>query len=148
MKEPGRHIFSVRSLAADWRAFALVLVIFARSFYRQEQAGRPGARAHTENLERFVCCSLVSINRQIALVSQLDDRSPEDEEALGQMKVTAISLLRLALILQLIKQQIMPAGEAYAGHDFCIYSTKVPAAVHARGGHYAECLPGGYFDTS
>lgn len=102
MDLPASSPGALETLRQHWRAFGLMAVLYARALL-----ARPREGAHVLQLCLFV--AVAEINRQIAAAEAGGETLSEEEAyALSHLKAISLSLLALALILQM-------AGLAEAG---------------------------------
>ena len=105
--KPNSH--KLHTLAAQWRVFALLLVLYARRLVTLKRAGARNAAEEAEQLGLWAGAALVQINRQIVLMSE---SAPDGESAddLNHLKAIAICLLAFLMFAQKLRADFIKLG--------------------------------------
>ena len=99
----------LQNLAAQWRVFAQLLVLYARRLVALKRAGAQNAAAEAEQLGLWAGAALAQINRQIVLMSSSEPEG-ESTEHLDHLKAIAICLLALLMFAQKLRADFIKLG--------------------------------------
>ena len=96
----------LQSLAAKWRAMALILVALAKLMRRYEDGRVAGAHVQAEQLQIVVRTAQMMLEQEVA--ETLETRPPETEEdarALAFLRTISVYLLAVHLVLENVMQR-------------------------------------------
>lgn len=106
MRTKSEHMSCFQTLAAQWRALGLLLVLLARHVHAGKRLGRREAYAQAETLELWSRTAMCALTQQMTALSDHPPQTEDEASAHAHLTAIAVCLLGLAMLAAKMKAEL------------------------------------------